>query len=393
MCLPHCPTYQLSLQEAESPRGRLSLISAYLSGDLQMDTILRQHLDHCLLCRSCENVCPAEVPFAQIMDNTRAYMHATVGSGSWLNKQLLNFVSKRKYARRLVALMNRLRLARLARFIPLGKSVRIGRYLQFSRSMKPAPEWQNYYPPYAEQKFAVGLFLGCVNEFFDSKSLQDTIRVLNHLGIGVYIPDDQQCCGAMHLHAGEKQAADALYQQNIKAFNQYDIKAVISLSSACTATMIEQGETTSSRSHIHIRESLPRFTVMDVCSFLESIDWFRGKELQEINTEVLLHYPCTQKNVLKNTDSVVTLIRRIPGLSIKEFSGTDCCGAAGTYTLDNPEWSDRLRDSAADSIKMQAGIIISSNIGCILQFRDICNKNENLEVLFPINLVARSLGI
>jgi glycolate oxidase iron-sulfur subunit len=381
------------MQEAESPRGRLSLISAYLNGELQMDAILRQHLDHCLLCRSCENICPAQVPFARIMDNTRAGMRASEKDASWPKKQLLKFVSNRKYARKRVAIMKQLRLAELARLIPLRKPAWFGRYLQFARGMKQAPEWQDYYPADRDQKFSVGLFLGCVNEFFDSKSLQDTIRVLNYLGIGVYIPGDQQCCGAMHLHAGEKTTADELFRQNINAFDQYDIKAVISLSSACTVTMIEQGETISSHAQIHAGESLPGFIVMDICSFLESIDWFNGKELQEISRETLLHYPCTQKNVLKNTDSVLTLISRIPGLSIKELSGVDCCGAAGTYTLDNPEWSDQLRDSAADAIKMQTGIIVSSNIGCILQFRNMCNKNENMEVLFPINLVARSLGI
>ena len=197
----------------------------------------------------------------------------------------------------------------------------------------------------------------------------------------------------MHLHAGEKTTADELYRQNINAFAQYDITTVVSLSSACTVTMIEQAETISSQVKIHTSKSLPEIEVMDICSFLESIDWFNGKELHGINNKILLHYPCTQKNVLKNTDSVLTLLSRIPGLSIKELGGIDCCGAAGSYILDNPEWSDKLRDFAEDAVTIQAGIIISSNIGCILQFRNICNKNENLEVLFPINLVARSLGI
>jgi glycolate oxidase iron-sulfur subunit len=327
------------------------------------------------------------------MDNTRASMRTSLNSDPWPKKQLFKFVSNRKYARRMVAILKRLRITELARLISLRKPAWYGRYLQFASSMKQAPDWQHYYPAGHNQKFSVGLFLGCVNEFFDRESLQDTIRVLNYLGIGVYIPDDQQCCGAMHLHAGEKATADELYRQNINAFAQYNIKTVISLSSACTATMIEQGEAISSPAKIHTSKSLSKIKVMDICSFLESIEWFNGKELQRINHEVLLHYPCTQKNVLKNTDSVLTLITRIPGLSVKVLGGVDCCGAAGSYIFDNPEWSDKLRDSAEDAVTIQVGIIVSSNIGCILQFRNICNNNENLEVLFPINLVARSLGI
>ncbi len=352
-----------------------------------MDNILQQHLDHCLLCRSCENICPAQVPFARIMDSTRASMPRSALPGSWYKKRLLNFVSKRKFARSLVTIIKRLRLVELMRLMPSSKSTTLDRYLQFAVEMKPAPQWQEYYPPVAEQKFAVGLFLGCVNEFFDSSSLQDSIRVLNHLGIGVFIPADQQCCGALHLHAGEKRAADRFYLDNVHAFERYDIKAVISLASACTATMIDQANAASSQAQI------PSWSMVDMCSFLESIAWSEGMELQPINSEVQLHYPCTQRNVLKNTDAVYSLISRIPGLLIHDFPRSGCCGAAGSYTLDYPEWSARIRDSAVDAIEIQTGLIVSSNIGCILQFRNICNKNDNLEVIHPINLVARALGM
>ena len=55
LCLPHCPTYMLKRNEADSPRGRISLIRAFAAGELTPDKTLIGHLDGCLQCRRCES--------------------------------------------------------------------------------------------------------------------------------------------------------------------------------------------------------------------------------------------------------------------------------------------------------------------------------------------------
>ena len=71
LCLPHCPTYQLTQVEAESPRGRVSLISALASGQLDASDTLEKLLHDCLLCQACENMCPSSVSFSMLMDKGR----------------------------------------------------------------------------------------------------------------------------------------------------------------------------------------------------------------------------------------------------------------------------------------------------------------------------------
>src|SRR5436305_1621952 len=72
MCLPHCPTYRQTKSELESPRGRLALMLALAQDELAPTPRLESHLSLCLMCRACESVCPAKVPFGEVMDATRA---------------------------------------------------------------------------------------------------------------------------------------------------------------------------------------------------------------------------------------------------------------------------------------------------------------------------------
>ena len=72
LCLPHCPTYGKTLDENESPRGRLSLIQAWAEGRLEATPKLLGHVDNCLLCRSCESACPANVPYGRLVDDFHA---------------------------------------------------------------------------------------------------------------------------------------------------------------------------------------------------------------------------------------------------------------------------------------------------------------------------------
>ena len=71
MCLPHCPTYLQTRNEADSPRGRIMLMQGLATGLIPLTSRLEQHLDGCLSCRACEPVCPARVPYGRLIDAGR----------------------------------------------------------------------------------------------------------------------------------------------------------------------------------------------------------------------------------------------------------------------------------------------------------------------------------
>ncbi len=79
-CLPACPTYLATGDEADSPRGRIVLMRALERGELAADDdALLAHLDACLGCRGCEPVCPSGVGYGRGLETAREQLFRTRG--------------------------------------------------------------------------------------------------------------------------------------------------------------------------------------------------------------------------------------------------------------------------------------------------------------------------
>lgn len=186
----------------------------------------------------------------------------------------------------------------------------------------------------------------------------------------------------MHLHAGQPQVAQTFSQQNNEVFKKLAVNYVISLSTACTASLIEQQVD-------HDRTDSIRY--IDLAAYLELIHWYRKQPLVSLSGSVHLHYPCSQRNVIKNSSDTKQLLARIPGLKINELSGTECCGAAGLYMFQYPDWSNRLRERLLQQCEGECRTIVTSNLGCLLHMRQTEDLTD-CEVIHPVSLVAQALG-
>ncbi len=74
LCLPSCPTYLKTEDENESPRGRIALMRAMASNEIPVNAKLQAHLDLCLACRACENVCPSLVEYGALIEAGHALL-------------------------------------------------------------------------------------------------------------------------------------------------------------------------------------------------------------------------------------------------------------------------------------------------------------------------------
>lgn len=355
LCLPHCPTYRLYADEADSPRGRIALAEGLLRGLLSPDANLREHLDRCLLCRACEVHCPSGVRFSRIIDAARNELGPSEAPPS------LDYP------------LARLGLA-LARHLPLpGQRARLARALPGGGST-PAP---GHYPPSSTPHSRLGLLTGCVTRIQQTGALQAAIHLLNALGHEVVISAAAACCGALAAHHGDRATAARQTDTLRQAFDGLD--GVIAIASGCA---------------LQLHEALPKLGAEDLVTRLARELPDSDLRIASLNARIALHTPCTLANGLRRGDDLPRLMRCLPETDWQPLGRPgDCCGAAGMHLLTRLAQAERLRQPLLDQLlRERPALLLTSNIGCALHLAEGAQAHGlEIEVLHPVELLARQL--
>lgn len=374
LCLPHCPTYTLSKNESESPRGRLALIQGWSEGALSLSDTLTAHIDSCLTCRACESMCPAQVPYARLVNDFRAQAPASSDNKlSTMERIGINTLTGqyRQVLNKLLRVYKKLRLDKCTLFAGINHKL---------TDTIEKNNFQDSYPALTPtERGHVALFSGCASEVLDSKTLHDAIYVLQHCGFQVSVPKAQVCCGAIDLHAGQAKKAQQFAEQNQAAFAGQQFDAVITVASGCGSTLAEYPNDLAN-------------IIVDINEFIAP--FIPTLTLQPLAASSWLHTPCTLKNSLSKKPKVAATLAAIDGLEINTFDDKQhCCGAAGSYMLQYKETADALREKILQPLKQTpTDYLLTSNIGCALHLRaGIKQSGLNTEVLHPVSLLAQQL--
>jgi glycolate oxidase iron-sulfur subunit len=384
LCLPHCPTYTKTQNENESPRGRIALIQAWAGKHLPTSKKLIEHIDNCLLCRSCERACPAVVPYGRLINNFREQI--TDERDATLGVSLLKKISHNKTASSLAQSGLRLyqttalqKTARLLKLPELFRLDKIDRLLPaYHESISLAP----HYPATTEVKGNVGLFIGCMGSLLDHETVNAAIKVLTAAGFNVSIPEQQTCCGALDLHDGDNGTYEQLAAVNCSAFADAKLDAIVTIASGCGSQMQEYAQADFAGK------------VVDISQFLIKSGRDLSARLAPLAASVCLHTPCSLKNVMREEQGAAKLLQQIPGIKIAPLpAAIQCCGSAGSYLLDHPLMAQALVCDLLDAaLEQPPEYLVSSNIGCALHIAaELRERGIVLEVLHPVVLIARQL--
>jgi glycolate oxidase iron-sulfur subunit len=372
-CLPHCPTYDAFRDESESPRGRIALIQGLLRGQLEASPRLVGHLDHCLLCRNCEPVCPSQVEYGEIMDAARGHLRDKAPPG-WL----LGTITDRGRLAVLGSLIAPLQRAGALRLIPR-RWRRMAGWLGRGRARDKGTVTTGTAAP-DEVRGTVVLFHGCVSAEVDKGAIAAARRLLTHLGYVVVSAEASLCCGAIHRHAGHADEAGIRLVRVRDWLAGQPADAVLSIATGCGAQLIEKGGL-----------GVP---VRDVGAFLGAVAWPQSLLDAMPAQAVLLHQPCTLRNGMHQHRAVADLLDRFEGLRV-ELLDEGCCGGAGMHLVHYPVLASRLAGSLVARVRdAGADVLLTSNTGCSLHLTDELEAaGLNLSVRHPVEFIAEQLGI
>lgn len=371
-CNATCPTYRLTGDELDGPRGRIYLIKGLLENDSGGAEVVR-HLDRCLSCLACMTTCPSGVDYMHLADIARPRLarHGARGPVARIKRALLVRLLPR--AARWRVLFSAAR--KLLSWLPLPRS-RAG----VTALLRAAPAdtggaLQNHYAATGPRRGTVALLAGCVQQAMGQDINHATVRVLNRAGFDVDVLRDG-CCGAVAHHLGDVVRALEQVRANVRRWSPRSTQwqAILVNASGC-GTMLKD------YAHLlrHTRNDAdPDFPAMatrmtplfrDACEFLAAHPAPAGGKPRPCQRlRVVSHTPCSLRHGQRVVEAPRQLLREAGFDVIAAPDDDTCCGSAGTYNVLQPGLADRLgQDKAARLEAAGAEVVATGNLGCQLQ--------------------------
>jgi glycolate oxidase iron-sulfur subunit len=383
LCLSVCPTYQLTLLEEESPRGRIAMARAVTEGFLPITPDLVQHEESCLLCEACTAICPAGVRMEELGVPLRAVLAAEAPKdararaaqrfGFWVLADV----------RRLRALATLLRLYQRSGLQTIVRRTGLLRLLGLADAEAYLPRIAARFLVPRGQVWGTGsqrvaLFAGCVMSTAFADTDRATARVLAAHGARVEATAGQGCCGALHAHGGDREGARALARRNVAAFEAGNYDAVVVNAAGCGAMLKEYGHLLADDPAWAERATAFARRVRDFTEYLAdsniplaSPPKVGGPSRAPGGRTVTYQDPCHLAHAQRIRRQPRELLKRVPGLTLVEMAESDlCCGSAGVYNLTHPQMAAQLQARKLDNAAATgAPTIVTANPGCLLQLQ------------------------
>ena len=367
LCIPSCPTFRVTGDEAMSPRGRIALMRQVQNEGAPVTPEIISSMDTCIQCRGCEPACPSAVPYGRLIEQTRqslAQSHLITPRWFRLALNALKHPSVMRASTTAFALAQRVRL------VP--------------KRLDPGIQAPFANPPMHPSGKDVYLFTGCVMDAWQRDIHRSTKRVLEAAGFGVTPTGDSTgCCGALHSHGGLGHQARDLARHVIETLSLDGTDTPIVVNSAgCGAALKEYG-------HVLATPEAEQFSarVLDISEFLaENLD--RLPSATPLNLRVAIQDPCHLRHVQKSHEATRVVLEPHVETLLEIDDDAMCCGAGGAFSIIQPELSQLVRDRKVASInRLTFDYVASANPGCLLHLAD-----AGVKTIHPITLVDWALG-
>ena|SRR5215472_6920094 len=397
LCLDQCPTYRALGTEMDSPRGRIYQIVQVDAGRLALGDSFVTHIDRCLGCLNCQTACPSGVMYGSLLEQARAQIaqhYQRPGRERWLHRHfyadiLPSFGKLARHAR-FMRFYQRSGLQSLARATGLLKALGVSDLDALSPRIDSTFSFSDLgrvFPAEGEQRGRVALLIGCIASVAFAELNRATIRVLTMNGIEVHVPERQSCCGALQLHAGYLDLARQQARRNLDAMLNPEFDAIVTNAAGCGSTLKEYAALLQDDPIYAERAREFTTKARDINEYLASIELREPKF--KLNARVTYQDSCHLAHAQGIRSAPRQLLQYIGAELVESPRADSCCGSAGVYNVVQNEISMKILDEKMGYVaSVRPDIIVTANIGCMLQFRaGVARKRLNARVAHLVELL------
>lgn len=408
MCQSVCPLFDRTHREADVARGKLALLDGLGKNLFTNPDGVSERLDRCLLCGSCASNCPSGVNVVEIFIKARAILAEFKGlspAKRLIFRKMLaspaTFDQMTEWAGKFQGLFTKkeknLQGTSCARIV----SPLLSNRHFLTMSEQPFRNRASVVNSSAGKSgLKVAFFTGCIIDKIFPRIGVDLIEILDHHGVGLYIPKGQGCCGIPALASGDMKSFESLVEYHIQLFYGEKFDYLVTACATCTSTIkklwpsIYKGRASKTREKI---KELSQKT-LDINQFLVNIvrpsgDYEETGESEEPREIVTYHDPCHLKKSL-GVFREPRVIIRASGKRLVEMEGADrCCGMGGSFNIYHYGISSEIgqikRKNIADT---NCTTVATGCPACMVQISDmLAKKSLDIKVCHPLELYAESL--
>jgi L-lactate dehydrogenase complex protein LldE len=198
----------------------------------------------------------------------------------------------------------------------------------------------------------VGLFVTCLGDTLFPSAGQAVVQLLERLDVDVEFPEEQTCCGQMHLNSGYADEGLALARRLAGVFDGYE--AVVTPSASCAGMVREQVGAEAPPVY-----ELSEF-VVDVLGVDDVGAYYPHR--------VTYHPTCHSVRSLRLGDRPRRLLSSVRGLELVDLpDALECCGFGGTFAVKNADVSTAmLSDKVRNVLDTRAEIVCAVDSSCLM---------------------------
>lgn len=239
----------------------------------------------------------------------------------------------------------------------------------------------------------VYFFATCLGGIAYSNTCVNAIKLLQAAGVEVIFKKDQTCCGQPSYNSGYYEETKKVALYNVNLFEK-DYPIIVP-SGSCVGMMRED--------YLELFEGSEEFDkVKEFCSRVYELSEFLDKKLgvkyEDLGkpTKITWHSNCHALRVAKIINSSKALLKSLKNVELIELNREEeCCGFGGTFSVKEPEISQKMVETKIFDIESKnVEYIVAGDAGCLLNISGaMSKKGSKTKPIHLYDFLAQRIGI